>query len=162
MKLSEPTVQRARSNEGYTLAEAMVATFVLGIVVVSLYAGFASGFAVVQAARENLRASQIMVQKMETVRLFKWSQVTSTNYIKPTFTEYYDPIGAKTGNGGTIYSGSISLDTATVPPAYRNNMRAVTVTLNWTNSTGKTSAPLVRSRQMQTYVARYGLQNYIP
>ena len=41
-------------------------------------------------------------------------------------------------------------------------MRAITVTLYWTNYSKKPNqTQVVRSRQMQTYVARYGMQNYL-
>ncbi len=73
---------------GYTFVEVLVAAGILGFVGASLYAAFAAGFVVIQTTRENLRATQIMVQKLEAVRLFTWSQVNdSTNYLKPTFVE---------------------------------------------------------------------------
>lgn len=153
--LNSPLTRRC--ERGYTLAETMVATCLLGTVVVFLYAAFSSGFAFVELARENLRATQIMMQKMETVRLYKWSQVTDPAYIKAEFKEWYDPSGVSAGNGGTLYTGSYSLTNAPVTGTYQNNMRTVTVTLSWTNS-----AKVVRTRQMQTLVARYGLQNYVP
>jgi len=40
-------------------------------------------------------------------------------------------------------------------------MRTATVTIYWTNYPAGTNTPIVHSRQFQTYVARYGMQNYI-
>src|SRR5260370_16488061 len=64
-----------RSQGGHTLVEVMVALSVLGFMVVSLYAGFSSGFAVLRVARENLRATQSLQERMEVLRLIKWATV---------------------------------------------------------------------------------------
>ncbi len=68
---------------GYTFAEVLVASAILGFVATALYGAFSAGFCVIQSTRENLRATQILVQKLEAVRLFTWSQVADTNnYLK--------------------------------------------------------------------------------
>lgn len=144
--------------------EVLVAMLLTGLVFFSLYAGFSSGFAVVQLARENLRATQIIVKRMENIRLYRWDQITSTNpvFIPRNFTTCYDPDEQTSGSGGTLFSGTFTFSNAPVaiPAAYRSNMLLMTVTLYWTNSLGK-SKLVVRSRQMQTYAARYGMQNYV-
>jgi hypothetical protein len=135
----------------------MIAVLLVGVVTVALYAAFSHGFAVIQSARENLRATQIMVKRMETIRLYSWSQLLDPNYVKPTFQEFYDPLG---GSKGARYSGTVSMSVPTdLPAAYRTNMRTLTVGVTWTNSLGK--RPVVHQRQMQTRVARYGMQNYV-
>ena len=148
----------------YSLVEVIVAVLVLSVMLVSLYGGFSSGFAVVKLARENLRATQIMMQKMETVRLLKWSQLLDTNnFLQPAFLDYYDPSGTNANAFGAMYRGFVSTNVATgVAPAYADNMRAITVTIFWTNySQGISNTPIIRTRQMQTLVARYGMQNYV-
>src|SRR5438309_2049072 len=67
----------AASESGHTLVEVMVAMAVLGFMMVALYAGFSSGFAVVRVSRENLRATQIMAEGMEVARLYNWDQVVN-------------------------------------------------------------------------------------
>jgi prepilin-type N-terminal cleavage/methylation domain-containing protein len=152
---------RKYGRNAYTLVEVMVAVLIVGILTMTLYAGFSQGFSVIQSARENLRATQIMVQRMETIRLYTWSQVLdNVNYLKPTFTEYYDPLGSTNNSTGTRYQGTISTQIpADMPAGYGTNMRTITVRVYWTNfSKGQ---PIVFSREMQTLVARYGMQNYI-
>lgn len=154
------TFQRA-----FSLVEVMVGVLVLGIVTVSLYAGFGSGFSVMQLTRENLRATQILMQRMETIRLYTWSQLKNTNYFPLTFTESYDPLA---GTNSIVYTGKVINAAGNVappappdavssglPPAYRTNMALVRIQVTWTSS-GR-----LRTREMQTYVARYGIQNYI-
>ena len=148
---------------GYTFVEVLVAAGILGFVGASLYAAFAAGFCIIQSTRENLRATQIMVQKLEAVRLFTWSQINdSTNYLKPTFVEAYDPLGTTHNSGGARYTGYLqaSLPPAgDLPEAYRTNMRTVTVSLYWTNYSG--AKRIVHAREMETRVARNGMQNYV-
>ncbi len=148
----------------YTLVEVIVSVLVLALMLISLYGGFSTGFAVVQLARENLRATQIMMQKMETIRLLKWSQLLDTNnFLPPAFQTYYDPTSTNTQSYGAIYVGFVTTNAVTgVANDYAANMRAVTVTIYWTNyPRGITNTPIVRTRQMQTFVARYGMQNYV-
>ena len=147
-------------ERAFTLAEVIVAVFILTTMALSLYAGFSTGFMIVDSAREDLRASQILMQKAETIRLCTWSSLASCPI---TFTERYDPAGFASGNGGgTIYTGTLTTNAPVsirTTAAYRTNMCLVNLTLYWTNYNGGQSS--VRSRSMQTLVARYGLQNYI-
>jgi hypothetical protein len=90
--------------------------------------------------------------------LFNWSQILSTNYLKPSFTEFYDPQSAS--SPGVAYSGFITAAVPdSLPTAYQDNVRLITISLYWTN-VAKLST-IVRSRQYQTQVARFGMQNYI-
>ncbi len=149
----------SRPPGGYSLVEVMVAVFVLGMMVLSLFAAFSWGLGVVHAARDNLRATQILTQKMETIRLFRWSQLTNKTNAPPLFTAFYDPSST---NMGTTFEGryASSLGPDGIPEAYRNNMRLVTVDVYWTNRYSPTKA-VVQKRQVQTLVAQYGIQPYV-
>ncbi|HEY5915400.1 MAG TPA: prepilin-type N-terminal cleavage/methylation domain-containing protein [Verrucomicrobiae bacterium] len=144
---------------GYSLVEVLIAALVLGIMVLALLGGFSSGLAVVHATRDNLRATQILTQKMETIRLFKWSQLGSSDLSPGKFDAVYDPSG---GSVGTRYAGQFSTNSApsSIPIAYRDKMRLVSVDLYWTNRTSATKA-VVQNRQVQTFSARYGMQPYV-
>ena len=110
-----------------------------------------------QTTREDLRATQILMQRIEAVRLCTWSQLGNV-----TFSESYDPLSGTNQAAGAVYFGTLSIGPATAIPnsvSYAPNMAQVTVTLNWTNYNHSLAIP--HSRQMQTQVARYGLQNYI-
>jgi len=144
----------------------MTAIGIVGLMSLFLYAGFSYGFGLVELTREDLRASQILMRQTEAVRLCRWSSLTNCPI---TFQAHYDPNNTTTTlNGGSIvpgapvYTCTITTNTASCIPdsaAYKSNMCQVTVTLYWTNYLGKQA--VVHSRQMQTQVARYGLQNYI-
>lgn len=150
MKISKQFKSR---RYGYTLVEAMMAVGVFGTLFTSLYVAFSAGFTVMRVARENLRATQLLVQREETVRLYTWDQLNNPAYFKTTFTNNYAPLG-------TTYFGTInkSQPANMGTPTYLADMQTLTISVRWTNGIGK-KQPHVR--EMQTQVARNGLQNYV-
>lgn len=149
-----------RASTAFTLVEVMVAIFVLAVAMISLYAGFTSGFMLVDSAREELRASQILTQKAEAIRLCTWSSLTNCPI---SFSETYDaPSSGSSAGGGTLFVGTVTTNAASSIPdtcAYKTNMCMATITLYWTNNYGKQT--VVHTRTLKTLVARYGIQNYI-
>jgi len=145
-----------RANSAFTLVEAMVGFAVAAFAFVSLYAGITYGISLTQVTRENLRATQLILEKFETIRLYTWDQINGSNgfVIPTTFTNSYavDTQGRSTG---VTYSGTMSIVKAPISASYSSDLKLVTVTLNWTSS----GAP--RTRSMQTFVARQGLQQYV-
>lgn len=139
---------------GFSLVEVMVAVSVSGVVFLSLYAGMSSGFAVAQLARENLRAGQILQEKMETIRLYTWQQINTAGFIPTNFTDSFN-CGATQSTSGLTYTGTVTIAAAPMTEAYSNDLRLVTVEVRWA------SAKISRRREMTTLVSQYGLQNYI-
>ncbi len=142
----------------YTLAEVVICVALIVIVFVGLLGGMSTGFALTQGSRENLRATQIMLEYMEGIRLYNWNQLVYSNWVPSTFTSYYYPLAVPGESQGIPYSGTVTVTTNPVlnPTAvYSPNMAAVTVGVSWTN------AGAGHTRTMTTYVARNGLQNYI-
>src|SRR3954452_8794080 len=88
----------SRNRAAFTIAEVLVAVGVLGTAAVSLYAGFGTGFMLVDSARQELRATQILTQKAEALRLCSWSSLASYPI---TFVDSYDPTGSSGGTNGT-------------------------------------------------------------
>src|SRR2546430_13350483 len=78
--------RRLRANAGFTLLEGVVGIGLMGILIVCLYTGMTTGFSTVRLARENLRATQVIQEKFETIWLYTWDQVNDPNFIPPTFT----------------------------------------------------------------------------
>jgi len=157
MKLnSHQSTRRRRNGAGaFTLVEAIFAIAMAGIMFLALYSGLAFGLHLVQMVRENTRATQIMVEKMETIRLYTWNQITNAGFV-PTnkFTvSYYSVNGT---NAGLTYTGRINIAACPLGTSYSDNMKKVTIRLDW-GQLGTTN----RTRQMTTYVTRNGLQNYV-
>jgi len=136
----------------FTLTEIMVAVGVIGVLFVSLYLAFSAGFSMVQTTRENLGATEVLVQRAETLRLYSWSQFTSQSFFQSNFTS------DASATLGTIYYGTIERNPPNFSdnPTYANDTRLVTISVRWTNSFGK---PMSHYRAMQTLVAKNGLLN---
>lgn len=155
------------AQSAYTFAEVMVAVALVAVMVVTLYLGITSGFSILQNARENLRATQILAQRVETLRLYTWDQLRNagpTASFQTNFTAIFDPLTGPNG-GGVIYHGNIQV--AVPPPvsvlpasvSYRDTVALVTVSLSWTNQAGERFYP--HERQFQTLVAKSGMQMYV-
>jgi hypothetical protein len=100
------------------------------IMFVTLYAGFTQGFGVVQASRENLRATQILQHYSEIIRLYTWEQLTNGS-IPTSKTWTFYPLGA-TGGQGVTYTGTLTLGAGAIPEDYGAAMKTVDFTLTWT------------------------------
>jgi hypothetical protein len=96
---------------------------------------------------------------MEAIRLYTFDQLVSSNgFIPSDFVITYDPQGVAPTNSllaGVTFHGHVIITNAPVAASYQDDMRLVTVNLDWTSS------GMVRHRDLSTLVSRNGLQNYI-
>lgn len=143
-------------QDGFTLAEVMVGCVLLAVMVVALYGGISFGFSNVTLARQNLRATQIALEKMEIVRMYSWEQINSNGFVPRTFTApYYPIINGTNANGGLTYFGRTLITNVNRSTSYSNDMREFRVTLYWTNRN------VPQTLQMSTFISQYGMQRYI-
>jgi type II secretory pathway pseudopilin PulG len=158
MKLKDLLRVQSRRQSGrvaaFSLFEATMAMAVVGICSLALFSGFTSGFFNIQLARENLRATQIMLEKTETLRLYNWDQVNTAGFVPTNFVAKYDP-NAPDGSQGLTYNGTLTIGSTALSTSYSNDVRLVVVTVAW-----KTGG-IDRNREFTTYIARNGLQTYI-
>ena len=143
-------------NRGFSLVEAVVGLALLALVCMALFSGLCNSTFSVQLARENLRATQLMAEMLDTIRLYSWKQITNDTYIVDTFDRPLfppDPVTGKTNSA--VYKGTIYVDPAPIKEFYAKDMRLVTVELKW--KTGN----LERSRSASTLVSRYGIHTYV-
>ncbi len=145
------------SASGFTLVETVVATFVAAIVLLSFYGSLAAGFSLIRVTQENLRATQIIVQRMEAIRLSAYKALLDPTQYPATATEYYCQSGKTNGSPGAAYTVTYTCSPGPsgLPPSYRTNVLQITVAASWK------SGSVQRSRSMQTYVSRYGIQRYV-
>jgi type II secretory pathway pseudopilin PulG len=164
----------------FTIVEVVVGIALLGVVVAALYSGMTYGLARTAITREEMRATQVMLEKMEQLRLYTWDQV-NYNYdpddpedptdpfdpedphdiadeldpffIPVTFSAPFTP--GLTNAGDLMYFGTFTVTNVPMTQLYSNHLRLVTVSITWTNGNN------VKTRSMQTYFAKYGLQNNI-
>lgn len=157
-------VPSSSAQNAFTLVEAMCAAAIAAILILALFTGLTSGFKLTQLERENLRATQIALARMEGLRLYAWSsnQLFSPAMLPNTFTEYYYPsnLGGFAGNN-TVYTGSVKIANINFTPtaSYSPNMQQIVINVGWQDTFyGRTNYHV---RTYSTYVAKYGLQNYV-
>ena len=157
MKLNASIQKKSRRSKlAFSLVEATIGLGTVTTVIVALYGALGGAFSGVKFARENLRATQIMVEKMEAIRLYSWDQIHTPGFIPATFSVPFDPTGAINGTGaGLTYTGTVTFADGPTDVTYGSELKTVTVTLSW--KTGNTP----RQRQFTSLVCRNGLQSYI-
>jgi prepilin-type N-terminal cleavage/methylation domain-containing protein len=147
------------SCRAFTLMETMVAILLIGLLVVGLLSGMNFAVRTVQLAREEFSATQIMVEKLDTIRLYSWEKLNTPGYIPATFqlAIYPSESGSTTVDTGTApyFNGTVTIASSGLTESYASDVKQVTVTMSWQNR------GLLRTRSMSTYVARYGLQNFV-
>src|SRR5215212_4277604 len=89
----------------FTLPEAMIAVLIAAVMIGALYSCFTFGYGTVKLAREDLRATQILLQKLEILRLTSYKSVKNSSS-----TDYFDP-GAI--NKGTVYKVTVATNAVT-------------------------------------------------
>jgi len=146
-------IQSQTVRSGFTLVELMVSISIIAISFVSVYMGISSAFGVVQSTRDDLRATQILNEKMETMRLYTWTQIMDPGVIPASFTNWY--YEAAQVNEGTRYVGSVSFTAPGFSNSFSAGMRKVTVAVRWVNGT-RTNV-----RETVSLVSSNGLQSYI-
>jgi type II secretory pathway pseudopilin PulG len=140
-----------------TLVEVIMSVAVLGIMAGGVFGSFRYGFFTLELVRENQRATQVILEKVETIRLYNWEQTQPTNnFIPATFTDVYDPQATACAQG-TTYTGTVTVRPCSLTPApsYAANLRELIITLSWT------TRGIPHTRSLTTYIAKDGLQNYV-
>ena len=144
------------TRSAFSLVETLVATSITGVLFISLDTGFAMGFGMVQSSRENLRATHIMLEKLETIRLYSWDQINTPEFIPASFEAPF--IACNEGStcaNGFMFQGTVTVTNAPIYESYSADVKIVTVTLDWNTEA------IQHHREMTTFVANNGLQNYI-
>ena len=158
--LSRSSHTLSRVSRAYTLIEVVISVGLLSFMMIALFSAFGFGFASLATTREDMRATQLMMQKLEAVRLCKWNDLSNC---PTTFKDNYDPNNGTNSGSGAAYGGTLStLGAATNIPSgitYKDKVHMITVSVTWTNYMGKNK--IVHTRQIQTLSAYNGIQNYI-
>jgi len=145
----------ANGAQAFTIAEVVIAILIVAIGAAGLMSCFGYGFKIVQQVRENQRATQIIMEKAETLRLYSWDDIGTSGFIPSTFTATYDGVTATNNYSGTVYHGTVAVGSFPYATSYAANMKSVNLTLTWT------SKNITRTRALTTFIAKDGIQNYV-
>ncbi len=137
---------RNNAQCGFTLVEAMLASMILMLSLVSVLALGARGLRYMGDMRRWARSSQVLQQEMENIRLITtWTNVWALN--NTTFSD--------SAIAGTSYRGTIAITSYSF--WYPTDIVArVTLTVTWTNS-----ADRVVTNRLSSLVCKNGLNKYI-
>jgi type II secretory pathway pseudopilin PulG len=149
-----PVPVRRRWATAFTLIEITFSVAIVSILIVGLYTAIATCVSWVEACQQNQRVTQILTEKLDTIRLYNWDQINSNGFVATNFTLPFDPIRS---NSIAYYTGSVAIAMAPSPldQLYSSNLLRVIVRVDWV------SGSRLQSRSMETLVAKYGLQSYI-
>ena len=139
----------------FSLVEVMVAVVVVAILFTALFTGLSQGFAVSKVATEKLRANQIVLERIEGIRLIKWSDLNNTALVPTSFTASYYPSAGSGQSPGVTYTGTVTFANPSLGTSYNDAVTKVTVNVSWV------SGAVTRNQSLTTLVSRNGLQNYI-
>jgi prepilin-type N-terminal cleavage/methylation domain-containing protein len=161
MSQSMPHIETSGGRGAFTLVEVMLAVVVAAVIFAAVGFGLTTGFNLVQISREQLRATQICLSRMEGIRLCRWdTQLFNPTFVPRTFTDYFYPVGLNSAtNAYVIYQGAVTLDTnltLSPNPGYVSNLCKVTVQVTWTAKNN-----LVQTQKVTTLVSKNGVQNYV-
>ena len=156
-------VRANRREAGDSFAKLLTGIAILSVAATGLYGALTPAYRVIRSTRENLRASQLVMQKAETLSLITPGQAGDTNnYSKPLFVESSNPRRATCRSAGVQYAGYLSPGAPAAskqPGAVRSPGQPVTVTLCWTNFDG--GKPIVQQREVQARLAPNGAPKYL-
>lgn len=136
------TRQKLHKTGGFTLLEVLLASVILAVALTSVLAVTSHATRYVADFRKAARASQILQQRMEDIRLLSWSQLAAypTNFVDTA-------IG--------VYTGQV---TQTVVDTFNGTptVKCVTLTLTWHSQLGRpvtnTLTSLVGNGGINTYI----------
>ncbi len=139
-----------KSRAGFTLIEVALASTILVVGFVGMIEALAFGSEMLDTARKQTIAAQIIQSEVEYLRMQSWTVVsgltsTSADYLS-NYTEF-SSTSLATGPGKWF-----TFARRVTSPDPHPNVRQVTLTVNWTSITGKP-----HSRSCTAYIGRYGL-----
>ena len=136
--------------EAFTLVEVMVAAGVMVLSIVGMIQVIVSGSEMLDVARKQTIAMQIIHGQLDHIRLSNWTQVSALATPRTVAVDGGDQAGFVFGaNLPTISRGFRC--TRTIADV-RTDLKQVTFTVTWTGNTGRTY-----SRKGSTYVGKDGL-----
>src|SRR3974390_764767 len=75
IRRSKPVHGSARISErGNTLVESVVALVILSVAAAGILGSINYGMFMMRLARENARATQVMLERLESIRLYDWDE----------------------------------------------------------------------------------------
>src|SRR5688572_4038506 len=99
--------EHLRKARAFSLIEVTFAMGLIGVVLIGMLGGVNWVVSCVQWTRENARATQLMEEKLDTLRLYSWDQINTPGFIKTNFVGTFSSLengsAAPTNSDGITY-----------------------------------------------------------
>jgi Tfp pilus assembly protein PilV len=144
--------QRRRS--GFTLLEVALGATILAVGFAGMVQALALGAEMLDTAKKQTLAAQIVQAEVEYLRMQSWTTITSlplgptTSSALSTYADFSSTSLATIAGTAVTFSRTVSTPDAIFFP----NLRQITMTVSWTSITGKS-----HSRSCNAYISKYGL-----
>ena len=115
------------AKEGFTLVEVMIGMVLMAIVFTAAFGSYFLGLRIIEDAREEVRASQIIQSELERLRTKNWGQLTEMLNSDPV--EFFEPQGTFVRQYAKDYTAYRIIQQLDSRPMYR-----VVVVVRWKNS----------------------------
>src|SRR5262245_11679893 len=113
-----------RRLRAFTTVEALISSGILAASAISFYGRVSFGFGLRRAMREEIRATQILQERLELIRLYNWKQLNTAGFVPTSFTASLKP-----GSTNVFYKGELAIGAAPVTETYSQYLKQVTVTV---------------------------------
>lgn len=151
--------KRTPSRSAFTLAEVMVAAVVVSLGLIGMIQALVAGSEMLDLAKKQTLATQIIHGQMEDLRLRTWAQVDTFNASSIVKVDAADHGGDQSANvnAGFVFGPNLPSLSKTflcerTITSVRDGLKQVTYTVTWTAGTGR-----VFTRTSSTYFGRNGL-----
>lgn len=131
-------------SDGFTLLEASIASIILILALVPLLALSGQCFRYIADVRRSARATQVLQQKMEDLRILSWTALATNS------TSFVDSNSFSTVYHGTVLTNSYIQYTGTT------TVMEVTLRVTWQDQTGN-----VQTNYLSTFISNGGLSRYM-
>lgn len=141
------------NRRAFTFSAIVITFAILGLLVLAGYGALTSGLGTTRAAQEDLRATKVLLEKMETIRRCDWDQL-NPNFIASTFVVPFN-VNPVTSNEAVRYYGRVAIEPTNTGPTHTGDTRRVTVRVDW--MTGY----IPKSRELTINISRNGPQDLV-
>lgn len=131
-------------KDGYSLIEVLIASLVLSAVFVSSIAAMTMGYRMMESARFNTLAGQVIQSEIETLRLMNWTQVSALPSSQAITIDNH-----MTQAGFNKFSGT------RVVTNVRAKTKRIIVAVQWTAISGQS-----HTKRYTTFMTKDGLNDY--
>lgn len=141
--------RRMFRNEGFTILEVAMASFVMAFGIATSIIAVQAGFKMIDVARGTTLASQVAQSQMERIRMMSWADISAlpaSTTIDLTSVFTTDP---------TLASKFTMVQKASDVSGKSGTMREIELNVTWTSSDGRS-----HQRTFRTRYSKNGLYDY--